>query len=118
MPWLMIVIAAIFEVGWVVGLKHATSLLHWIGTVICIGLSFALFILAGKKLPVSTVYAVYVGLGTAGTVSVDILFFNHPFDVVQIILITILLSGVIGLKFVTDSENKSKEEGNKWPGSV
>lgn len=116
MYWLMIVIAAIFEVGWVVGLKHADSFWQWTGTVICIALSFALLILAGKKLPVSTVYAVFVGLGTAGTVSVDILFFDHPFDFVQIVLIALLISGVIGLKYVTDSEQKEEEK--EWLGSV
>jgi paired small multidrug resistance pump len=60
--------------------------------------------LAGRKLPVGTVYAVFVGLGTAGTVLSEIIFFGEPFKVEKIILILLLLAGVIGLKLVTKDE--------------
>jgi paired small multidrug resistance pump len=118
MRWLMVMVASLFEVGWVVGLKYATTLLQWTGTVICIALSFALLIKAGEKLPVSTVYAVFVGLGTIGTVCMDILFFGHPFDLFQLGFIFVLLCGVIGLKYVTDAEEKDNKEGEDWLGSV
>ena len=36
MNWLKIVIAALFEVGWVIGLTHASNLMEWLGTVIAI----------------------------------------------------------------------------------
>ena len=38
--WISVIIAACFEVGWVIGLKHATSVLEWIGTAIAIFISF------------------------------------------------------------------------------
>lgn len=105
--WIKVVIAAVFEVFWVVGLKHADSFLEWTGTVIAIIVSFYMMIMAGKKLPVGTVYAVFVGLGTAGTVFSDIVFFEEPFKVVKVILIVVLLAGVIGLKVVTpDTETE------------
>lgn len=69
--WISIVVAAVFEVTWVVGLKYASTPLEWIGTAGAIGLSFYLMIKAGEKIPVGTVYAVFVGLGTIGTVCVD-----------------------------------------------
>ena len=76
--WVKVVIAAFFEVFWVIGLKHADGFWTWTGTVIAIIVSFYLMIMAGKKLPVGTVYAVFVGLGTAGTVFSDIVFLvNH-----------------------------------------
>ncbi|WP_025784186.1 multidrug efflux SMR transporter [Sporosarcina sp. D27] len=99
--WIKVVIAAVFEVFWVVGLKHADGVLEWTGTVIAIVVSFYMMIMAGKKLPVGTVYAVFVGLGTAGTVFSDIVFFGEPFKIVKVILIVVLLAGVIGLKVVT-----------------
>lgn len=99
--WIKVMIAAVFEVGWVIGIKHASDFWTWTGTVICIILSFYLMIMAGRKLPVGTVYAVFVGLGTAGTVFADILLFGEPFKLAKIILIMILLTGVIGLKLVT-----------------
>ena len=106
--WLKVFIAAFFEVFWVIGLKHADNTLEWIGTIICIAISFYLMIMAGKELPVGTVYAVFVGLGTAGTVCSDILFFGEPFSWVKMILIIILLAGVVGLKLVT-GEKKGEE---------
>jgi paired small multidrug resistance pump len=100
--WIIVFFAAFFEVFWVVGLKHANSLLEWAGTVISIVISFYVLIMAGRKLPVGTVYAVFVGLGTAGTVLSEMLFFDEPLKIGKIVLISILLIGVIGLKFVTD----------------
>jgi len=108
--WLKVFIAAIFEVFWVIGLKHADSILSWAGTCIAIIISFYLMIMAGKKLPVGTVYAVFVGLGTAGTVFSDIVFFNEPFKMATILLVLVLLAGVIGLKLVTkDKVNEGGE---------
>ncbi|CAG9608421.1 DMT family transporter [Pseudoneobacillus rhizosphaerae] len=106
--WVKVFIAAFFEVFWVIGLKHADSLLEWIGTVISILISFYVLIMAGKKLPVGTVYAVFVGLGTAGTVAAEILLFDEPFKLAKLLLIFLLLIGVVGLKLVT---NDNEEEG-------
>jgi paired small multidrug resistance pump len=106
--WVKVFIAAFFEVFWVIGLKHADSLLEWIGTGISILISFYVLIMAGKRLPVGTVYAVFVGLGTAGTVASEILFFDEPFNFFKLLLIFLLLVGVVGLKLVT---NDIEEEG-------
>jgi paired small multidrug resistance pump len=102
--WAKVLIAAFFEVFWVIGLKHADDLWSWIGTIISIAISFYGLIMAGKKLPVGTVYAVFVGLGTAGTVAAEILFFGEPFKVVKLLLILLLLLGVIGLKLVSNED--------------
>ncbi|MBM7709792.1 DMT family transporter [Enterococcus lemanii] len=99
--WSKVVIAAFFEVLWVIGLNHANSFVAWIGTAVAIFISFYLMIMAGKKLPVGTVYAVFVGLGTVGTVFSDIVFFGESFKVTKIVFILVLLVGVVGLKLVT-----------------
>ncbi|MBV7508707.1 multidrug efflux SMR transporter [Bacillus sp. sid0103] len=99
--WIKVFVAAFFEVFWVIGLKHADDFWTWTGTVISIIISFYVMIMAGRKLPVGTVYAVFVGLGTAGTVISEILFFGEPFKMSKILLILLLLAGVIGLKLVT-----------------
>ncbi|WP_066287771.1 DMT family transporter [Bacillus sp. FJAT-29937] len=104
MNWLKVFIAAFFEVFWVIGLKYANDFWTWTGTVISIIVSFYVLIMAGKKLPVGTVYAVFVGLGTAGTVLSEIIFFDEPLKLSKIILVLILLAGVIGLKLVTNEE--------------
>ncbi|MFE8694744.1 DMT family transporter [Cytobacillus sp. FJAT-53684] len=110
MNWIKVFIAAFFEVFWVVGLKHADDVWTWIGTIISIIVSFYLMIMAGKKLPVGTVYAVFVGMGTAGTVLSEIIFFHEPLKISKIILVAILLIGVVGLKLVTKDEQSEGGE--------
>ncbi|MEY2196320.1 multidrug efflux SMR transporter [Neobacillus sp. BF23-41] len=99
--WIKVFVAALFEVFWVIGLKHADDFWTWAGTVISIIISFYVMIMAGRQLPVGTVYAVFVGLGTAGTVIAEIILFGEPFKVSKSLLILLLLAGVIGLKLVT-----------------
>lgn len=108
--WVKVVIAAFFEVCWVVGLKHADDSWTWAGTVVAIIVSFYLMIMAGKRLPVGTVYAVFVGLGTAGTVFSEIVFFGEPFKIVKVLLILVLLAGVLGLKLITKNSDKEGAE--------
>lgn len=108
--WMKVFIAAFFEIFWVIGLKYADSFWAWTGTVIAIIISFYLMIMAGRKIPVGTVYAVFVGIGTAGTVFSGILFFGEEFKLSKILLIFVLLAGVIGLKLVT--KDKVEREGD------
>lgn len=102
--WIQVFIAAFFEVGWVIGLKHANTSFEWVLTIIAIIVSFYLMINASSKLPVGTVYAVFVGLGTVGTVLMDIVLFNQSANGMKLVLIAVLLIGVIGLKVLTPKE--------------
>lgn len=99
--WLKVVGAAVLEVMWVIGLKHASTMWEWLITVVAIIISFYVMISASTKLPVGTVYSVFVGLGTAGTVVADMVLFGEPFKLMKLVLVVILLAGVIGLKMVT-----------------
>lgn len=107
--WGYILIAAIFEVMWVMGLKHAQSPLEWLGTAIGIVVSFYFMMKAGEKIPVGTVYAVFVGLGTTGTILVDVLVFRQPIKGLTLLFIGLLLIGVIGLKITSDEEKEQEE---------
>ncbi|MDT3417060.1 multidrug efflux SMR transporter [Brevibacillus aydinogluensis] len=111
--WAMVFIAAVFEVLWVIGLKHAYDLWTWLGTAVAIGVSFFLMIRAGQTLPVGTVYAVFVGMGTAGTVLADIVFFGEPFQWLKVLLILLLLGGVVGLKLVTHEKPAENVKGGE-----
>lgn len=108
--WIQVFIAALFEIFWVIGLKHAYDFWTWAGTVVAILISFYLMIMAGRKLPVGTVYAVFVGIGTAGTVFSEILFFGETFKFEKALLILLLLAGVIGLKLVTTDKVQEGDE--------
>ncbi|WP_313638935.1 multidrug efflux SMR transporter [Paenibacillus sp. FSL K6-0276] len=99
--WIKVVGAAVFEVMWVIGLKHASTTWEWLITVVAIIISFYVIVSASAKLPVGTVYSVFVGLGTAGTVVADMVLFGEPFKLMKLVLVLILLAGVVGLKMVT-----------------
>lgn len=108
--WISLIIAAILEVFWVIGLAHAYSFWTWTGTIVALIISNYLMISAGRTLPVGTVYSVFVGLGAAGTVISEILFFNEPFRWAKVVLIALLLIGVIGLKVVTEEKTEKGAE--------
>lgn len=108
--WIKVFIAAFLEVFWVIGLTHAFNFWTWTGTFILIIISNYLMITAAQVLPAGTVYAVFVGLGTAGTVIAGLFFFDEVFKWGKIILITTLLIGVIGLKLVTPENVKTGVE--------
>lgn len=107
MNWLKIIIGAVFEVAWVVGLMHASNMIEWIVTVIAIVFSFYLLIDASKSLPVGTAYAVYVGLGASGVAIADFAIFGEPVVIGKVILIITLIIGVVGLKLVTTEGEES-----------
>lgn len=108
--WVKIIIASILEVCWVIGLAHAYNFWTWFGTILALFISNYLMVTAAQVLPAGTVYAVFVGLGTAGTVISDILFFGEPFKWEKILFISLLLIGVIGLKLVTDHHEEERSQ--------
>lgn len=108
--WALVVFAGLIEVFWVSGLKYATTPLQWFGTIVGIILSFYLLILTTSKLPTSTAYAVFVGLGSAGAVVAEMLVFHEPVHVGKIILLITLIIGIIGLKLVS---NEKKDQTSK-----
>ena len=106
MQWLKVILAGIIEVIWVIGLNNAHNFATWLFTLVFIALSFYLMISASKQLPVGTVYAVFVGIGAAGTVIADMLFFGEPFTKMKVVLLLLLLVGIIGLKLSTNDSPK------------
>ena len=110
MGWLLVILGGIVEIFWVSGLKYANSFWLYCLTFLGILISFCLMILATKKLEVSVVYAVFVGIGSAGIVIAEMLVFGESIDFVRIILIGTLLFGVIGLKLTSKSEQKITQD--------
>ena len=86
------------EVIWVIGMKHSTTWWEILGTVIAIFISFYALIKAGEELPVGTAYAVFVGLGSAGTIVTDH-FIHTPLGIGKVLFLLLLLIGIIGLKW-------------------
>ncbi len=76
--WLYVLGAGILEVVWVSGLKYSNTLVEWGATTLAIVGSFAVLIYTTNFLPIGTVYAVFTGLGTVGTVLTEIILFGEP----------------------------------------
>jgi len=101
MPWLILFLAGLFEVGWAIGLKYTDGFSRlWpsVGTVIAMGLSVWLLGIALKTLPVGTAYAVWVGVGAAGTVILGIVLLGEPANPARLLSVALILAGIIGLK--------------------
>ena len=62
------------------------------------GISFYLLSVAMKTLPVGTAYAVWTGIGAAGTAVLGILFLEESGDIFRVISIALIVAGVVGLR--------------------
>lgn len=119
MSWFYVLLAAIVEVFWVIGLRYSSNSLEWLGTGIMIVLSFFFIIKACEKLPSGTVYAVFTGSGAAAIVLIDFLVFGASFSVQKVAFIALIITGVVGIKLTTDDEHPkgqktaSTEEGGR-----
>lgn len=99
--WWLVIIAGLIEIIWVSGLKHSSTWWEWLITIIAIIISFKVLIEAATRLPLGTVYAVFTGIGTAGTVLAEMLLFGEAVQPIKLVFIATLAVGVIGLKLVT-----------------
>ncbi|SFF14963.1 quaternary ammonium compound-resistance protein SugE [Paenibacillus algorifonticola] len=109
--WLYVILGGIFEVFWTFGLKYSkgfTDPLISVITVILIIISFVLFARSMQLLEIGTAYAVFTGIGTAGTVVFGILVLGESADIKRLLLVSTLIIGIIGLKLV--SSDKPKQE--------
>ncbi|TWH64584.1 quaternary ammonium compound-resistance protein SugE [Azomonas agilis] len=102
MSWLYLVLAGLFEIGWPVGLKMAQEpATRWTGIIIAIvfmGLSGFLLWLAQRSIPMGTAYAVWTGIGAAGTFLVGILYYGDPSSLARYLGVLLIIAGVITLK--------------------
>ena len=104
MAWTYLTIAGLFEIAWAIGLKYSDGFSRlWpsLGTVLAMALSMGFLALALKTLPIGTAYAVWVGIGAAGTVIMGIILFSEPADWSRLACIGLILAGVAGLKYVS-----------------
>ncbi|WP_417552305.1 DMT family transporter [Marinomonas fungiae] len=102
MSWLFLIMAGLTEIGWPLGMKLAqTSAIKWPGilmSIVFMMLSGYLLWLAQKGIPMGTAYAVWTGIGAAGTFLVGVVFFGDVSSLMRYLGILMILSGVIVLK--------------------
>ncbi|HJD64688.1 MAG TPA: multidrug efflux SMR transporter [Rickettsia endosymbiont of Diachasma alloeum] len=101
MYWLLLVIAGMFEIAFIISLKHSDGLTKLIPTLFFILFEIlSLFCLARtlNKIPIGTAYAVWTGIGAAGAALLGIFMFNEPTSIMRLFFITTLVISIIGLK--------------------
>jgi quaternary ammonium compound-resistance protein SugE len=99
--WLALFAAGLLEIAWAFGLKYSDGLTRFwptAATAISILASFALMALALRSLPFGTAYAVWTGIGAAGSIIVGMVIFSEPADPVRLICLTLIVAGMVGLK--------------------
>ncbi|HET54764.1 MAG TPA: multidrug efflux SMR transporter [Ignavibacteria bacterium] len=104
MAWIYILIAAVFEICWAIGLKYSegfTNLRASIFTVITMILSYVFLAFGVKYIPVGTAYAVWTGIGAVGVAIYGIIFFNESKEILRILFILLIITGVIGLRLTS-----------------
>ena len=102
--WIYVLLAAIVEVFWVLGLKFSTTPLEWTGTVIAIIFSFFCIIKAIEKLPSGTVYAVFTGSGAAAIAFIDFIYLGSHFSIGKGLCIALIIAGVVGIQLTATEQ--------------
>ncbi len=106
MPWVYLLLAGLTEIAWAVGLKYTvgwTRLWPSVGTTALMIVSFSLLSRAVVTLPLGTAYAVWTGIGAAGTALVGMWWFGEARDVARLGCIALIVAAVVGLKFLSRS---------------
>jgi len=104
MGWSYLLIAGCFEIAWAVGMKYTHGFSRFWPTVLVIVtilLSVYFLTLAIKTIPVGTAYAVWTGIGIAGTTILGMILFQEPVQLMRLIFIFLILISVVGLKIIT-----------------
>lgn len=104
-PWAYLILAGIFEIGFASTLKLTENFTKVIPTAIFLvfaSLSFYFLTKAAQTLPIGTAYAVWTGIGAAGTIAVGIFFYNEPAGILRLFFLFTLVSSIVGLKLVAN----------------
>ena len=107
MAWVYLIVAGLFEIGWPVGLKLSQTpgrlIVGVVIAVVCMAASGALLWLAQKTIPIGTAYAVWTGIGAAGTFVVGIAFYGDSAGALRLVSVGLIIAGIIGLKLAHGS---------------
>jgi quaternary ammonium compound-resistance protein SugE len=109
MAWIFLLLAGVCEMVWPLGFKYTNGFKTHLGFV---AITFAIMILSfwlmsvatNRGIHIGTAYAVWTGLGAAGTAILGMILFNEPRDVIRISCLALIILGAVGLKFLAPSQ--------------
>lgn len=103
--WIWVALAGLFEVAWAIGLKLSDGFRRpFVSALTVLGmiLSFVLLAQGMRRLPAGTAYAVWTGIGTAGTALVGIWLLGEAATAARLACLGLILAGIAGLKLCGD----------------
>jgi quaternary ammonium compound-resistance protein SugE len=104
MAWTLLAIAGLLEIAFAFAMKSSAGFTRWVPALwtVATGLSSVVLLsLSLRTLPVGTGYAVWTGIGAAGTAIVGIAVLGDSAAPMRLLCIGLILAGVIGLKLVS-----------------
>ena len=103
MPWIALIIGGLFEIGFTTSLRYVDGFrnLPWVAAfLVSVTLSMGLLAYAGRSIPMGTAYAVWAGIGAAGTALVGIAVYAEPASAARVLLLAGLVGCIVGLKAI------------------
>ena len=104
MPWLILIVGGLFEIGFTTSLRFVEGFrhLHWtLAFLVSVALSMGLLELAARTIPMGTAYAVWAGIGAVGTVLVGMAFFHEPATTIRLLLILAIVAAIAALRLTS-----------------
>jgi quaternary ammonium compound-resistance protein SugE len=101
MAWVYLGIAGLLEVGWAIGLKYTEGWTRTLPSIWTAAAMIGSIVLLGKavhSIPIGTGYAVWTGIGAAGTAALGIILFGESAAPARLVCIALIVGGIIGLK--------------------
>lgn len=101
LAWIFLFLAGFFEICFTIALKYSqgfTRLIPSLFAAIFIVLSFFSVAQSMKEISVGTAYAVWAGIGAAGTVACGIVFFGDSAHIIRLVSLMLIILGIVGLK--------------------
>ncbi len=103
MPWILLLLAGLFEICFTTSLRYVEGLsrpLPLLAFVVFATLSLYLLMKASETIPLGTSYAVWTGIGAAGTVLIGLVYFGEPATTLRLLFLSTLIASIVGLKLV------------------
>ena len=104
MAWIALIASGLVDVAWALAMKKAEGFANPLWSAISLAL-LAIFVYLLTKalhvLPVGTAYAVWTGIGAAGTVIAGIVLFGEPASALRLFFIALVVVGIVGLKLAS-----------------
>jgi quaternary ammonium compound-resistance protein SugE len=101
MAWIVVVVSGLLETVWAIALARSEGFSKpaWVALFLVAGVaSLAGLAYALRELPVGTAYAVWTGLGAAGTAVVGMVLLGEPAQVLRILCVLLIVIAVVGLQ--------------------